>query len=75
MRDYAIVVPEDCAAANTEEEKAYAFKLMKDVLKAHTRESSKLDWDGVSLLLFSPPLPFSPPPLLILSSLSFTPPT
>eukprot|EP00026_Physarum_polycephalum_P014382 Phypoly_transcript_14888.p1 GENE.Phypoly_transcript_14888~~Phypoly_transcript_14888.p1 ORF type:complete len:307 (+),score=52.89 Phypoly_transcript_14888:130-921(+) len=47
MRDYAIVVPEDCTAANTEEEKAYAFKLMKDVLKAHVMKSTKIDWKGI----------------------------
>jgi len=47
MRDYAIIVPEDCTAANTDEEKQYAFKLMKDVLKAHVMKSTKIDWDGI----------------------------
>lgn len=49
MRDYAVIVPEDCTAANTEEEKQHALKLMHDVLKAKVENSNKLDWDEVSI--------------------------
>ena len=43
MRDYKLVVPRDCVAANTEEDNRYALRQMADVLKADVRPSTELD--------------------------------
>ena len=47
MRDYAVIVPDDCTAANTEEEKKHALKLMHDVLKANIGNAKDLRWDDI----------------------------
>ena len=43
MRDYFIVVPEDCVASETEEARSRALALMRAVLKAETTPSTDLD--------------------------------
>jgi len=40
MRDYEIVVPSDCVAANTPEDNRYALSQISKILKADTRASS-----------------------------------
>jgi nicotinamidase-related amidase len=47
MRDLAIVVPEDCSAAQTPEEHAHALQQMRVLLKADTRPSEELDLEGL----------------------------
>jgi nicotinamidase-related amidase len=42
MRDFHLVVPEDCVASNTEEENRLALDEMRKVLKADTRPSAGL---------------------------------
>lgn len=42
MRDYNLVVPEDCVAANTAEATFHALTQMRDVLKADTTASTAL---------------------------------
>jgi nicotinamidase-related amidase len=42
MRDFHLVVPEDCVASNNEEENRYALEQMRKVLKADTRASEGL---------------------------------
>ena len=42
MRDFHLVVPEDCVASNTEEENRLALDEMRKVLKADTRASDEL---------------------------------
>ena len=42
MRDFHLVVPEDCVASNTEEENRYALEQMRKVLKADTSPSDRL---------------------------------
>ncbi len=42
MRDYELLIPEDCCVSNTPEENAAALELMRKFLKADTRASSKL---------------------------------
>lgn len=49
MRDYAVVVPNDCTAANTKGEKDNALQLMHDVLKANICTAAELEWDKVSI--------------------------
>ena len=43
MRDYKLVVPSDCVAANTAEDTEYSLRQIKKVLKGDIRESSELD--------------------------------
>ncbi|HXW00056.1 MAG TPA: isochorismatase family cysteine hydrolase [Anaerolineae bacterium] len=43
MRDFRLVIPADCVASASSEENEYAFKHMRDVLKADTRPSTELD--------------------------------
>jgi len=43
LRDYALFVPSDCVASNTEDENHNALDQMKKVLKADIRTSSELD--------------------------------
>ncbi len=42
MRDFQLVVPQDCVAANTEDDHRYALQQIGTVLKADTRASSEL---------------------------------
>jgi nicotinamidase-related amidase len=43
MRDFHLVIPSDCVAAENEEENRHALSLMRGVLKADTRPSTELD--------------------------------
>lgn len=43
MRDYALIVPSDCVASNTEDENRNALEQMQKVLKADIRPSTELD--------------------------------
>ena len=45
LRDLEIFVPEDCVAANTAEENAWALRQMEKILKADIRPSSRLRAD------------------------------
>lgn len=47
LRDFHLAVPGDCVASNTEEENAYALGLMHKVLKADTRPSAELSFEGL----------------------------
>lgn len=47
MRDYRLIVPEDCVASNTEEENRHALEQMRRVLKADTRPSEALSLEGL----------------------------
>ena len=42
MRDYELLIPEDCCVSNTPEENAAALQLMRKFLKADTRASDQL---------------------------------
>jgi nicotinamidase-related amidase len=44
MRDYALFVPADCVASNTDEENRAALEQMEKVLKADIRPSSDIDF-------------------------------
>jgi len=46
MRDYALIVPGDCVASNTEQVNRGALEEMAKVLKADIRESTELDLVG-----------------------------
>ena len=48
MRDYALFVPSDCVASNTEEENQYALEQMSRILKADVRPSTDLDLEALS---------------------------
>jgi nicotinamidase-related amidase len=43
MRDYELLIPEDCCVSNTPEENEQALALMRKFLKADTRPSADLD--------------------------------
>jgi nicotinamidase-related amidase len=43
MRDYRLLVPSDCVASNTEEDRNYSLRQMKAILKADIRQSTELD--------------------------------
>ncbi|MES2623869.1 MAG: isochorismatase family cysteine hydrolase [Pseudomonadota bacterium] len=43
MRDYALIVPRDCVAANTEELHNHALEQLEGVLKADTQPSTELE--------------------------------
>jgi nicotinamidase-related amidase len=43
MRDFHLIVPADCVAAESEEENEHAIRLMRQVLKADTRPSTEID--------------------------------
>lgn len=45
MRDYKLFVPADCVAANTIEENDQALKLMKNILKADIKVSTKIKFN------------------------------
>ncbi len=49
MRDFALYVPGDCVASNTEEENHYALEQMGKILKADTRPSTELDLDALGV--------------------------
>lgn len=44
QRDFQIVVPEDCVASNTAEDRDFALRQMRKILKADTRPARELDW-------------------------------
>jgi nicotinamidase-related amidase len=44
MRDFQILVPQDCVVANTELDTEHALAQMRQVLKADTRGSEQLRW-------------------------------
>ena len=54
MRDFQLIVPSDCVAAEEPEESAYALDHMRRVLKADTRPSAEIDlgtyWSGAPKL-------------------------
>jgi len=43
MRDYDLVIPEDCCVSNTARENEEALALMRKFLKADTRPSDKIE--------------------------------
>ena len=47
MRDFFLMVPEDCVASNTEEENRHALEQMRAVIKADTRPSTKLSFEAI----------------------------
>lgn len=49
MRDFRVYVPSDCVAANTKQRSEESLALMKRVLKADVRPSTKLDLDQLDL--------------------------
>lgn len=44
VRDFRLLVPEDCSAANLEEDHTAALDQMRKVLHADTRRSHEIDW-------------------------------
>jgi len=46
MRDYQLLIPADCTAANEPTDNENALRQMQDVLKADTRPSSEIDFDA-----------------------------
>ena len=42
MRDYELLIPEDCCVSNTAEENEQALALMRKFLKADTRSSDQI---------------------------------
>lgn len=48
MRDFHLILPEDCVASNTEQENRHALDAMRKVLKADTRASHKLRLEELS---------------------------
>ena len=47
MRDYMIVVPEDCVASIKPEDNEYALKQMRHVLDADLTDSDTLDFEAL----------------------------
>lgn len=47
LRDYKLVIPQDCVASNTAEENEAALKLMAKVVKADIRPSDEIDFEEV----------------------------
>jgi hypothetical protein len=43
MRNYKLIVPQDCVAADTEELNNHALEQLAEVLKADTRPSTELE--------------------------------
>ncbi|PLR89851.1 isochorismatase [Bacillus sp. T33-2] len=41
MREYQLIVPENCIASNHEQDNQYTLKMMRDTLKANTKPSSE----------------------------------
>jgi nicotinamidase-related amidase len=48
VRDFHIVVPADCVAANTEDDNRYALEQMRDILKADIRPAAELSLESLS---------------------------
>jgi nicotinamidase-related amidase len=48
MRDFNLVVPEDCIASESEADNHHAIAYMSKVLKADTRLSTDIDFDAVA---------------------------
>jgi nicotinamidase-related amidase len=46
MRDYELVVPRDCVAANTDRKSAFALEQIREVLKGETPLSSRVRFGG-----------------------------
>lgn len=44
MREYDLIIPEDCVASNSDEDNEYALTMMKNVLKAETNTSTELEF-------------------------------
>lgn len=47
MRDFKLVIPSDCVAANSREENEHALRQMADVLKADVRPSAELELESL----------------------------
>ncbi len=45
MRDFHLVIPEDCVASTDPEENRHALEHMRRVLKADTRPSAEIDFE------------------------------
>ena len=48
MRDFNLVIPEDCIASESEADNQHALAYMAKVLKADTRLSTHIDFDAVA---------------------------
>lgn len=44
MREYELIIPEDCLASNSDEDNEYALTMMKNVLRAETKPSAEIDF-------------------------------
>jgi nicotinamidase-related amidase len=62
MRDFNLVIPSDCVASNTEEDNEHALRLMKQVLKADTTASDKIDFEELKRLASREPEENEPQP-------------
>lgn len=49
MRDFGLVIPEDCVAAVAEDDDRAALKLMRRVLKADVRTSTEIDLEALAI--------------------------
>jgi nicotinamidase-related amidase len=47
MRDYRLLVPADCVASNTEEDRDYSLRQMKAILKADIRQTTDIDFQAL----------------------------
>ncbi len=47
MRDFQLIIPEDCVASNTNEDNEHALEIMRRVLKADTTPSDKIDFESL----------------------------
>jgi nicotinamidase-related amidase len=45
MRDFQLIIPEDCVASNTTEDNEHALEIMRRVLKADTRPADEIDFE------------------------------
>jgi nicotinamidase-related amidase len=48
MRDFKLIVPRDCVAAEREQDEHYALEHMANVMRADTRESTQLDLQSLA---------------------------
>lgn len=55
MRDYKLLVPNDCVAANTIEDNLHGLVQMANVLKADIRPCAELQWDDLQALATTKP--------------------
>lgn len=44
MREYNLIIPEDCIASNNDQDNKYALTMMRNVLSAETKPSDQLDY-------------------------------